>query len=94
MPIINGFPVNKDNPWADPTGAKLAASMVVHTLQLGAVGLLEPDAHFVRIDIHPEAAHWKACHKLPREPMLAVAKCARTHAPTRTHTRTHTHRLR
>lgn len=74
--IVDGFPVNADNSWADPAGKKLAESMVAHAVQLGAAGLLDGDDSFVRIDICPTSAHWKAGKALDKELMHKVAGCA------------------
>ena len=72
--VVNGFPVNPDNPWMNPTGLKLAESMVSHGLQIGSLGLYE--TCFLRIDIHPGAARWNSGTKLSKAVMLKTAQCA------------------
>jgi hypothetical protein len=38
--VVNGFPVNSQNPWLNLVGDALARSMEPHAAQLGACGLL------------------------------------------------------
>ena len=46
--VVNGFPVNSQNPWLNLGGGAIARSMEPHAVQLGACGLLDS---FCRIDI-------------------------------------------
>ena len=79
--VIHGFPVNPANPWANSPGNGLAQSMIPAALQLASIGSLDEDGArpFVRIDIFPKAAHWRALSGSSRPDGFAetVGKVAR-----------------
>jgi hypothetical protein len=71
--VVNGFPVNSQNPWLNLGGGAIARSMEPHAVQLGACGLLDS---FCRIDIFPGARHYREGRNLDQSVMNKTAKCA------------------
>ena len=71
--VVNGFPVNSQNPWLNLGGGAIARSMEPHAVQLGACGLLDS---FCRIDIFPPARHYREGRNLDQSVMKKTARCA------------------
>ena len=71
--VVNGFPVNSQNPWLNLGGGAIARSMEPHAVQLGACGLLDS---FCRIDIFPGARHYREGRNLDQSVMKKTARCA------------------
>ena len=69
--FLRGFPVNADNPWANPAGTGLADSMMANAIQAGVLNVIDT---IVGMDIHPEQRVWTDGNNLDQALIDKIAR--------------------